>query len=198
MPQELPPAPSTLPMAPTDRSAAWQRLASLRPGVSLRPGGTAPPVSFIPPPARMPQVSIRPATPTSLLPAADDAQGRLRRAEQLLGRGRHDDAITEVKALIDEGIKGADVLALHAHALFEKHAVQQEDGLPRQVLEAIKRASEAEPDHPRTLFVKGLVAKAAGDNKKALAYFKRVLQSDPKHLEAQREVRLAKLRMEDA
>ena len=210
MPKDLPSAPSALPMDPADRSSAWKRLASLRPSVSLRPGGSAPPVSFIPPPARTPQISIRPAaptpgvsirpraaTPTSLMPAADDAQGRLRRAEQLLSRGRHDDAIAEVKALIDEGIKGADVLALHAHLLFEKHSLQQEDGLPRHVLEAIKRAADLEPDHPRTLFVKGLVAKAAGDTKKALAYFKRVLQSDPKHLDAQRELRLAKLRMED-
>jgi len=206
MPQELPPAPSTLPMAPADRSSAWQRLASLRPGVSLRPGGAAPPVTFIPPAAPVPQFSIRPgptssirpAPVTSIVPAADDVQGRLRRAEQLLARGKHDDAITELKALIDEGIKGADVLALHAHVLFEKHSLQQEDGLPRQVIEAIKRAADLEPDHPRLLFVKGLVAKAAGDNKKALAYFKRVLQSDPKHLEAAREIRLAKLRMEDA
>ena len=36
-------APSALPMAPVDRSAAWQRLASLRPSVSLRPGGTTAP-----------------------------------------------------------------------------------------------------------------------------------------------------------
>ena len=37
------------------------------------------------------------------------------------------------------------MLALHAHVLFEKHALQGEDGLPRHVLEAIKRATEADP-----------------------------------------------------
>jgi hypothetical protein len=36
--------------------------------------------------------------------------------------------------------------------------------------------------------------KRAGETKKALAYFKRVAQLAPRHLEAQREIRLAKLR----
>lgn len=186
------PAPgfSRPPATGADGLPAWQRLASLRPGVSLRPNGApaTPLVSLVPASAKVPSL-----TPVSLAPAQEDRAGRIRRTEQLLQRGRVDEALAETDALLAEGKADVELLALHAQVLFEKHSVD-DAGLPRAVHDAIKRAIDADPDHPRTTYIKGLVAKRAGDTRKALAYFRKVLQSDPKHIDAQREVRLLKLR----
>jgi tetratricopeptide (TPR) repeat protein len=181
-------------------SAAWQRLASLRPMGSLRPtppmgslrptAGSNPPGNGSAQGASQSQVSLR---ATSLAPAADDKVGRQRRAEQLLQRARPDEVLAEIDALLALDAEHADLLALRAHALFDKYQGQAE-GLPRLFVDALKKALAADPDHPRALYVKGMTYKRAGEPKKALAYFKRVLLFDPKHIEAAREVRLAKLR----
>jgi tetratricopeptide (TPR) repeat protein len=169
-------------------TAAWQRLASLRPG-SLGPG-SRPPRNSAQPASAQSHVSLR---PSSIAPEGDDKPSRIKRAEQLLQRSRYDEALASVDAMLAGEPYDAELLALRALTLFERHQINP-DGLPRSVLEAIRRALEADPEHPRALFTKGLVFKRAGDPRKAAVYFRKVLQVDPKHIEAQRELRLAKLR----
>jgi tetratricopeptide (TPR) repeat protein len=135
------------------------------------------------------QSSLR---PTSMAPAEDKAS-RFKRVEQLLQRGRPDEALTEAEALCAADPNDVELMALRAQALFEKHQVNPE-GIPRPVLDAIKKALDADPEQPRALYIKGLVFKRGGELKKAVAYFRQVLKVDPKHLDAQREIRLAKLR----
>lgn len=172
-------------------TTAWQQLASLRPGgASLPPRGSLQPAAASAPPSAQSQVSLR---PTSVAPEDEDKPSRIKRAEQLMQRGRFDDALACVDAMLSLEPYDAELLALRAHALFEKYQVNV-DGLPRTVLDAIKKALEIDPEQPRALYAKGLVFKRAGDPKKASLYFRRVLQVDPKHLDAQRELRLAKLR----
>jgi tetratricopeptide (TPR) repeat protein len=132
---------------------------------------------------------VRPAS----IPPGEDKASRLKRADQLLQRGRPDEALAEAEALLAEAPNDLELMALRAQALFEKHQVNPE-GLPRSVLDAIKKVLDRDPEHPRALYIKGLVFKRGGELKKALAYFRQVLKVDPKHIEAQREVRLAKLR----
>jgi tetratricopeptide (TPR) repeat protein len=192
-------------------SAAWQILAGLRPDLSgrvdspyslrpetssamhttrsLRPAGDSSPAIA---------ASLRPSSPSlsatssSLIPETD-IPARIRRVKQLLPRGRYDDALTDIDAMLRMEPERADLYGVRAHALFEKHS-HEPGGLPRSVLEALKRALEIDPDETTALYVRGLVCKQGGDLKKACAYFKRVLQVDASHLEAQRELRLAKLR----
>jgi cytochrome c-type biogenesis protein CcmH/NrfG len=87
-----------------------------------------------------------------------------------------------------------DLLGLRAQALFEKHRASDDVMIPKLVTDAIKQALDVDPDNTRALFTRAMVFKRSGDMKKALAYFKRITQIDPRHIEAQREVRLAKLR----
>lgn len=176
---------------------AWRQLVSLRPGAppaAQSPAGTsnAPRANAGPKGTSTPPQSK--ATQSGPAPShADDRAARMRKAEQLLQHARYD----EVPALFDElpekEREQADVLALRAHALFEKHRADLE-GLPRTVVDTLKKALELDADQPRALYVRGLVYQRAGDSKKAVASFKRVLQVDPKHIEAKREIRLARLR----
>jgi hypothetical protein len=180
---------------------AWQQLVSLRPGAvtSARPGAMPTSSVSMPPrpssrpagsgstPAPIPQVAV------SLVPDGEDRGTKIRRAEHFLSHNRCDDALAVVDELIKEAPEDAAILALRGHALFEKHRVSPK-GLPKSVLDALRKALEIDPDQRRAVYVRGLVYKQAGDMKKATACWKRVLQIDPKHLEAQRELRLAKLR----
>jgi tetratricopeptide (TPR) repeat protein len=201
-------------LRPRSRSSpAWQLLASLRPDVSIRldvtdaslrptasPSAKPNQAAGSARPDSAPQVSfsLRPsgltpiATPASMIPE-DDVPARIKRAEHLMQRGRHDDALAEVDALLRLEPERAELHGLRAHVLFDKHS-KEEQGLPRSVIDALKRALEIDADETRALYTRGLVCKRAGDPKKAGAYFKRVLQIDPKHVDAQREIRLAKLR----
>jgi tetratricopeptide (TPR) repeat protein len=161
----------------------------------LRPGGTSLPPRNSVQPAVTPataqsQVALR---PTSVAPDDEDKPARIKRADLFLQRGRFDDALALADALLKLEPYDAELLALRAHVLFEKHQVNPE-GLPRSVLDAIREALEADDENPRALHTKGLMYKRAGDPKKAALYFRRVLQADPKHIDAQRELRLAKLR----
>lgn len=202
---------------------AWQRLASLRPGgapgASMRvPGPTSmnapkfpssirapeggPSTSLRPPGGPgIPAVSVPPAAAgprgggsISGRPAPDDHAGNIRYIEQMLMRGRNDEALETIEKLLVARKDAPDLLGLRAQALFEKHRASDDVMIPKPVTDAIKQALDLNPDNTRALFTRALVYKRSGDMKKALAYFKRITQIDPRHLEAQREVRLAKLR----
>jgi Flp pilus assembly protein TadD len=118
---------------------------------------------------------------------------QFRKAEQLMQRGSHDEALALLSELLSDEPERAELHALRGHTLLEKHRGSS-DGLPREVMDSLKRAIELDPDQARALYARGLIYQRAGDGKKALAAFRRVLQVDPKHIEARREVRLAKLR----
>ena len=176
---------------------------SLRPGAATpssgRPGAGSGPITSLRP-GPMPGQSNPSPPPNSQRPAIasappnpDDHPANIRRVEQLLMRGRSDEALEVVDRMLAARKDASDLLGLRAQALFEKHRVS-DDRTARVVVDAIKRALEIDPDNTRALFARGLVLKRAGEAKKALAYFKRVAQLDPKHIEAQREIRLAKLR----
>ena len=69
-------------------------------------------------------------------------------------------------------------------------------GLPKEILATVRLALRADPDQARALLVKGLIYKEAREYKKAYACFKRSVGEDPKNLDTQRELRLAKMRLE--
>jgi tetratricopeptide (TPR) repeat protein len=157
---------------------AWQQLASLRAG--------APPSRSMPSP---PNVIVPSAAPPPI--ETLDNEGKLRRAEQLAERRSFDDALRIVDDLIARNGKDADYQALRAFILYQLFTGTQP---PKPLHDAIERALRLNEAHPRALYLKGLVLKRGGNEREALRYFQRTLDADPKHLEAKRELRLAKMR----
>lgn len=155
---------------------AWQQLAtSLRPG-STRPSG-GPPVpsaSFAPPPIEY----------------LDDA-GKLRRAEQYVARNNIKDAERIVDDLIASDPQNADFHAMRAFVLYHQFVG---DRPSRPLVEAVERALRLNEEHGRALFVKGLILNRMGKRNDAIRYFQRALDADPRNIDAERELRLARMR----
>jgi tetratricopeptide (TPR) repeat protein len=122
--------------------------------------------------------------------ALDDT-GKLRRAEMLSERRNFYEAGRIADDLIARNPKNADYHALRAFIYYQQFSG---DKPPRPLLDAIAQALRLNEEQPRALYVKGLVFKRIGKQLEALHCFQRALDADPHHLEAQRELRLAKLR----
>lgn len=186
-------------------SPAWQTLASLRPRVvsaisSLEPGRQSHRGNDTPAPSSSSSSAVTPrpsgtmpvATPASSI-AQGDIPARIKRVEELVRGGCHDEALAEVNALLQLEPNRAELHGLQALVLFEKYS-KGADGLPRRVLHALKKALWLDPEETYALYTRGLICKRGGDPSRALSCFKRVLELDPDHIDAQREFRLAKLR----
>lgn len=164
---------------------AWQRLMSMRP--------VAAPVD---PRKTSLDGTQRPRTPSrNSMPAVNpnDPAMRRRRADQLMQSGKFAEALAVFDELLTAEPQDAKLHGLRARALFEVHKNDQ-NGLPRTVLEAVRKAHELDPDEANAFFVRGLVFKQTGELTKAIACWRRALFTDPKHLDAAREVRIAQMR----
>jgi tetratricopeptide (TPR) repeat protein len=122
-----------------------------------------------------------------------DPAMKRRRADQLLQTGKFGEALAVYEELSAAEPKDAKLHGLRARALFELHKADS-NGLPRTVLEAVRKAHELDPDEANAFFVRGLMFKQTGESHKAVACWKRALLTDPKHLDAQREIRIAQMR----
>jgi tetratricopeptide (TPR) repeat protein len=179
------PAAATVNEVASASMPAWQQLISMRP-----PGAAAEPRRL------GDNQSLRPPSPPrgSLAPGANanDPASRRRRVELCMQTSRYAEALPLLEELLKEA-PDAKLQGLRARALFEVHK-NDRHGLPRTVIEAVKKAHELDPDEANAFFVRGLIFKQAGDAHKALACWKRALFTDPKHIDAQREIRLANMR----
>jgi tetratricopeptide (TPR) repeat protein len=164
---------------------AWQRLISMRPpgAPSADPRKTG---DFTP---------VRAPSPlrASLATPLNDPAAKRRRVEQLMQGSRFVEALSLLDELVGSEPSDAKLHGLRARALFEAHRAET-DGLPKSVLEAIRKAHELDADEANAFFVRGLIFKQAGETQKAIACWKRALVTDPKHLDAQREIRIAQMR----
>ena len=149
---------------------AWQQLASWRAS-----GGSS---------SRVPSMAPPPVE------ALDD-MGKLRRAEQLIERRSFDEAGRILDDLIHRLPSNPDHHATRAWLLSLQFTGERP---ARSLVDAIESALKLKPEHPRALYVKGLVLKRMGRENDAIRCFQRTLQADPKHLDAMRELRLARLR----
>lgn len=173
-----PPAvtPRAFPAASSSSMPAWQQLASMR--AAARSSN---------PPAGPPHVPSNAPLPVELL---DDA-GKLKRAEQLLESHHHADATRIADELLRRYPSNASYHALRAYALCQTFTGT---AVPSPLLDAIDAALRLDPQQPRALYVRGVVLKRLGKERDALRWFQRALEADPNHIDAQRELRLAKLR----
>jgi tetratricopeptide (TPR) repeat protein len=120
-----------------------------------------------------------------------DPMGKLKRAEQLAQRRNFQEAERIVDDLIASDSSNADYLAMRAFLLYQQFSGERP---PRALVDAIERSLRLNEEQARALYVKGMVLQRMGKRNEALRYFNRALDSDPHHLEAQREIRLAKMR----
>jgi hypothetical protein len=160
---------------------AWQRLASLRPGAmpSMSPRAT-------------PASGVRPSLVPELPPDAS-VEERLGHAAKLIDRGKAAEARPIAEGVLAEDQHNADALAIKAHTMVAL-ATDRRRGLPKEILTVVRTALRIDPDQARALLVKGLIYKYGGEPKKALNCFRRAVAEDPKNIEAQRELRLARMR----
>ena len=196
---ERPPAAGTGSTRPTSfpprgtpvQMPAWQQIASWRAAASGMPPAMRSPL----PPATRSQVPAAMRAPTpSMAPApveALDDAGKLRRAEQLIERRAHADASRILAELGKRNPKDVHVAALQAWSLYNQWSSERPS---QELLDSIERALKIEPEHTRSLYIKALVLRKMGRENDALRMFQRVLRSDPAHIEAMRELRLAKMR----
>jgi tetratricopeptide (TPR) repeat protein len=120
-----------------------------------------------------------------------DDEGKFRRAEHLAERRNFEEALRIVDDLIAHDGQVAHYHALRASLLYQQFTGTQPS---RQLVEAIDKALRLDEAQPRALYMKGLVLKRMGKEHEALRYFQRTLHADPRHLEAKREMRLARMR----
>ena len=170
---------------------AWQQLASMRPGsarprTSGRPSGTAPPRARDVPSARAPSPSEAPLPVEAL-----DRGGKLRRAEQLAERKKYVEAARILEAMLADDDSDPDVHAARAWVLYQQLAGQAS---MRAVHDACARALRLDAAHPRALYIRGLAYKRDGRETEARSSFRRALDADADHIEARRELRLARMR----
>jgi hypothetical protein len=172
------------PPAPTGAAAlrrgsslpAWKQLASMRPtgSTSTPPGARAPSPSMAPPPVE-----------------TLDAPAKLKRAEQLAERKSYFEAMRIIDGLIREDDTNADYHVAKAWVLLQQFAGQ---GSFRALHGVLNEALRLDSGHARGLYIRGLAYKLEGREAEAISYFRRVLTEDPEHLEARREMRLARMR----
>lgn len=154
---------------------AWQQLASMRPG----PGRTP-----------VPSQVVIPSTAPPPFETLDTA-GKLRRAEQLAEHRNYDEATRIVDTLIAREPGNAECLAMRAWLHYQQFLGNEP---PKILQDLIERSLRLDEQQPRALYLKGMVLKRMGRDQEAVRYFQKALDADPKHLEAQRELRLAKMR----
>jgi tetratricopeptide (TPR) repeat protein len=173
--QPSPGGASRPPMVARASLPAWQQLASMRaasrstPSTPIAIPSLAPPVESLEP------------------------EGKLKRAEKLAERRSFDEASRIVDDLIAHDALNADYHAMRAWIQYQQFTGNQP---PQKLLEPIERALRCDEQHPRALYIKGLVLKRMGKEVEALRFFQRTLDADPRHIEAQRELRLARMRRE--
>lgn len=86
----------------------------------------------------------------------------------------------------------ADYYALLAWILFERHPG---DGAPLdEMLMLVDKAIAMYDKHPRAHYYRGAVLRRIGREDDAVRAFQRAVECNPKHVDAQREVRLAEMR----
>jgi tetratricopeptide (TPR) repeat protein len=184
-PSQAPPIAGSVNDVGSAARPAWQQLMSMRVVASAeaaKRGETAIP-------------SLRPPSGLrgSMATAANDPPARKRRVDTYMQAGRFAEALALLEELVAGEANNAKLHGLRARALFEVHRADP-NGLPRTVVEAIKRAHELDPDEANAFLTRGLVYKQAGELQKAQACWKRALQTDQNNIDALRELRLIKLR----
>jgi tetratricopeptide (TPR) repeat protein len=155
-------------------AGAWQRLASAT--TSLAPGARR---------------SLGPPAPA---PSADPIGDALREADKLVRQGKHADALALLEPLVQDNAEHVGLRATKAWVIYDRDG-RGKASLPDHVITAIDAAFKLDKEYPLSVYLRGLQRKHEGNMERASRLFKKAVQLDPKNLDAQRELRLARMRM---
>lgn len=121
------------------------------------------------------------------------AELELQRIEFMARLQDWDGALGRLEALLSAGQNPVEVHSLYAWLLFQKHGTVE--GAPIAAMFAhVEQALALDGECERAHWTKALVLKQLGQTDAALEHFRKVLSHNPKHLDAQREIRLAESR----
>ncbi len=113
------------------------------------------------------------------------------RAEVYLKKHSIAEAELEAKKAVDNDPDQADYLALYAWILSQKDPPTRPLS---ELIEMMDKAVAGSAKSVRNRFYRGQLLKRAGEDQRALADFRWVVQTDPRHVDAQRELRIYGMR----
>jgi curved DNA-binding protein CbpA len=111
------------------------------------------------------------------------------KAEVLMKRNNHAAALDEARKALESDPSQADYIALLAWL----ESTQLNANL-EEILARIEKAQRLEPNNTRIRWYRGSLLKRMGKNGKAIGDFRFIVDNDPRHLDAQREIRLYEMR----
>ncbi len=121
------------------------------------------------------------------------AAAAFQKAEILLRRGKLAEAEAEARVAYEGDREQAEYGALYAWIRAQLLDSEDRAGF-RELLQIANKAVEREKEHVRIRFYRGMVLKRAGEVDKAIRDFKFVAEADPRNVDAQREIRLYRMR----
>ena len=111
------------------------------------------------------------------------------KAEVLMKRNNTLAALDEARKAVELDPSQADYIALLAWVESTQLNVNLEEILAR-----VEKAQRMEPNNIRIRWYRGSLLKRLGKNGKAIGDFRFIVESDPRHVDAQREIRLYEMR----
>ena len=111
------------------------------------------------------------------------------KAEVLMKRNNALGALEEARKAVELDPSQADYIALLAWV----ESTQLNANL-EEILARIEKAQRLEPNNTRIRWYRGSILKRLGKNGKAVGDFRFIVENDPRHLDAQREIRLYEMR----
>jgi tetratricopeptide (TPR) repeat protein len=125
---------------------------------------------------------------------AIEAETEFQKAEVLLRKGNWASAETMLRRAVELMPTEPEYRLYHAWAEYKVKGPSQAGPARKTIEEALKARPNAVEGH----YFLGLIYKAEGLNEDADKYFQKVLELNPRHVEAQRELRLSAMRKEKA
>ena len=111
------------------------------------------------------------------------------KAEVLMKRNNNAAALEEARKAVELDPSQADYIALLAW--LDSTALNANLD---EILARIEKAQRLEPNNTRIRWYRGSILKRMGKNGKAVGDFRFIVENDPRHLDAQREIRLYEMR----
>jgi curved DNA-binding protein CbpA len=111
------------------------------------------------------------------------------KAEVLIKRNNNVAALEEARRALELDPSQADYIALLAWV----ESTQLNPNLD-EILARIEKAQRMEPNNTRIRWYRGSILKRLGKNGKAVGDFRFIVENDPRHVDAQREIRLYDMR----
>ncbi|MEZ4288244.1 MAG: DnaJ domain-containing protein [Polyangiales bacterium] len=113
----------------------------------------------------------------------------------LLKRRAYDEALEIVDRNIQVAPKEPDYPAMKARILMLRDGTDDPD-VASEINVYLRKSLSLNPDHIPSLEIRAQLFRRVGEHDKAVAIFKKIVELNPHHMEALREVRVAKMRVQ--